>query len=81
MQAKNDGSLDWTDEFDKHLERLNRERAPEHEKTAAINTYERLRTATLITSSLVPGADTALLISVFEELCAEAHALGSVSDD
>lgn len=81
MRLKKDGSLDWTDEFDKHLENLNRVRAPEHEKTAAINTYERLRTATLITSSLAPDADTSLLISVFEELCAEAHALASASDD
>lgn len=81
MRIKGIDTADWADAFDQHVERLTRDKAPAHEITAAINTYERLRTATLISSSLTDGKDSALLISVFEELCAEAHALASVADD
>lgn len=56
--------------------------ASDSEKLAAINTYERLLTAKAIVKDFEGdnGNDTALLISVFEELCAEAHSLSVVED-
>lgn len=74
-------SFEWTDAFDKHLETLQRDRASPHEIEAARRTYERLRTARHIVKSFPPNQgneiDTALLSSVFEELCAEARALSA----
>ncbi|HCT4984504.1 TPA: hypothetical protein OTZ20_002929 [Pseudomonas aeruginosa] len=56
--------------------------ASDSEQLAAINTYERLLTAKAIVKDFEGdnGNDTALLISVFEELCAEAHSLSVVED-
>lgn len=81
MKIKSKESFDLRDAFDVRLEALNKS-APEHEIAAAVNTYERLRTALAITSALQTesSGDNALLISVFEELCAKAHALAITED-
>ncbi|SEJ28871.1 hypothetical protein SAMN04244579_03801 [Azotobacter beijerinckii] len=83
MRLKSKETFDCIDAFDKHLASLDQSgSAPEHEKRAAINIYERLRTATVIVSalSLDNGTDNALLTSVFEELCAESRALSAKDD-
>ncbi|MCY1435919.1 hypothetical protein D3C76_1106620 [compost metagenome] len=69
--------------FEARLKVLERDRnASESERQAAINTYERLITAKAIVKDFEgdSGSDIALLISVFEELCAEAHALSTSED-
>ncbi|WP_116425404.1 hypothetical protein [Pseudomonas citronellolis] len=79
MSSENScNSFEWTDAFDKHLETLRRDRAPSHEIEAARTVYERLRTARHIVNSFPPSqgteTDSTLLVSVFEELSAEARA-------
>ena len=81
MRKASKNTFNWGDEFDTYIDAIRKAGAPESEIIAATNTYERLRSATLITNSLAPGSDSALLISVFEELCAEAHALAPVDED
>ena len=66
--------MDLKDNFDYRLDALHSGKTPESEITAAINIYERLKTAQSIVESLHPtgGSPSGLLTSVFEALCVEA---------
>ena len=66
---------DMTDAFDVRLAALRNGDTPEAEMQAAINIYERLRTAQSIVKALAPtnSNNAELLVSVFQELCAEAQ--------
>ncbi|MEZ1745665.1 MULTISPECIES: hypothetical protein [Pseudomonas] len=77
MSSENEPrNLDWRDQFDHRIESLNSTRGtPESEVAAAVNTYERLKTAKSIVDALHPAGGTELLQSVFEELCAESKLL------
>ncbi|MBD8187796.1 hypothetical protein IFU20_16550 [Pseudomonas viridiflava] len=84
MKIGKTDSFDHRDIFDLRLEQLDKtRRAPESEKQAAINIYERLTTAKAILSAVLPetGIDTALLANVFDALGYEAESLAQKDDD
>lgn len=74
---KQGSTYDHSDAFDKHLKVLDQARnAPESEKQAAINVYERLVMARKILQTTSPAQQTnELLISIFEQLNLEARSL------
>ncbi len=66
---------DMTDEFDTRLAAMNKFRAPKAEIDAAINVYERMRTARSICQALLPdGFTDASVIAVAVEIGAAVQA-------
>lgn len=64
---------DSTDEFDRRLQAMQRSgNVPPGEETAAINAYERLRTARAIALSLLTKPTNADVLAVFAVLAAPA---------
>ena len=62
--------------FDDYLKTLNQISVPTHERDAAVNTYERLRTALVIASTVMEdGATPELVAAVFNQVCAESRVL------
>lgn len=62
--------------FDDYLKTLNQIGVPTHERDAAVNTYERLRTALVIARTVMAdGATPELVAAVFNQVCAESRAL------
>ena len=71
---------DMTDAFDTRLVSMQKGRAPDSEVSAAINTYERLRTARAIAQSILTAPNNSDVLAVFAELGCESRAVRSVSD-
>lgn len=70
---------DLTDAFDTRLKFMQKSRAPEAECDAAINTYERLRTACAIASSLLASPTNADVLAVFAVLSQESARTNSAA--
>ena len=64
---------DLTDAFDSRLSAMQRAGAPENEWHAAITTYERLRTARAIASSILTAPSNSDVLAVFAELACESR--------
>lgn len=65
---------DLTDAFDVRLQAMQRSRAPTHEVDAAINVYERVRTARAICQALLPEPfSEAAVVSLAVELGREVQ--------
>lgn len=63
---------DFTDEFDRRLTAMNRDRAPAQECSASINVYERLSTARAIARSLLTAPTNSDVLAVFAALMSAA---------
>ena len=68
---------DMTDAFDARLVSMQKGKAPESEVSAAINTYERLRTARAIAQSILAVPSNSDVLAVFAELGSESRAVRS----
>lgn len=65
---------DMTDAFDRRLQVIQRTVGAESEAEAAINVYERVRTARAICQALLPkGASAAVVVALAVELGAEGQ--------
>jgi hypothetical protein len=62
------------DAFDARVQEMDADSLSESEVTAAAMTYERLRTAVAIASSVLNAPSNADVLAVFSELMAEARA-------
>jgi hypothetical protein len=73
---------DMTDAFDRRLQVIERSTAAPAEADAAINVYERVRTAQAICQALLPDASAAVVVALASELGAEAQrSQGTVDGD
>ena len=69
-----------SDAFDARLAVLVRRNAPALEVDAAINLYERVRTARAIAESLFPKADEPLVLALLAELSSDVRAAAVLAD-
>lgn len=71
---------DLTDAFDTRLLAMQNAGAPAAEVSAAINTYERLRTARAIAASILTAPTSSDVVAVFAELALESRSARAASE-